>query len=92
MHTAAERKLSRHEDCEVTYDEALFEALRAWRKAEADGASVPAFVVFTDATLLAIAEAVPTSEQDLLRLPGIGQSKVKKYGGGVLGVIEEHRG
>ena len=92
LHTAAERKLSRHEDCEVTYDEALFEALRTWRKAEADGASVPAFVVFTDATLLAIAEAVPTSEQDLLRLPGIGQSKVKKYGGGVLGVIEEHRG
>lgn len=87
LHSAAERKLSRHEDCEVDYDEALFEELRAWRKAVAEESKVPAFVVFTDATLLAIAEAVPTTTAELLRLPGIGQSKVSRYGESVLEVI-----
>ena len=92
LHTAAERKLNRHEDCEVDYDEALFEALRAWRKQVADEASVPAFVVFTDATLQAIAEAAPSSTPELLRLPGIGQSKATKYGPGALAVIRDHQG
>lgn len=90
LHTPAERKLSRHEGCEVPYDEALFEALRTWRKQVADETKMPAFVVFTDATLQAIAEAVPTSEQALLKLPGIGASKVAKYGDGVLGIIASH--
>ena len=92
LHTAAERKLSRHEDCEVDYDEELFEELRRWRKQVADDAKVPAFVVFTDATLLAIAEAEPTDEAGLLQLPGIGRSKVTKYGPGALEVIRSHRG
>lgn len=87
LHSAAERKLSRHEDCVVTYDEALFEDLRRWRKQVADEASVPAFVVFTDATLQAIAEAEPSTKAELLRLPGIGQAKVSRYGEDVLKVI-----
>ncbi|AQP44576.1 ATP-dependent DNA helicase UvrD2 [Tessaracoccus flavus] len=92
LHTPAEKKLSRHEHCEVDYDEALFEALRDWRKQVAAEASVPAFVVFTDATLQAIAEAVPSTQQDLLRLPGIGHTKVSRYGDGALDVIRSHRG
>lgn len=91
LHTAAERKLSRHDDCEVPYDEALFEALRTWRKKVADDTLMPAFVVFTDATLQAIAEAAPTTHQGLLKLPGIGASKVSKYGDGVLEVIARHQ-
>jgi DNA helicase-2/ATP-dependent DNA helicase PcrA len=89
LESAAERKLSRHQGCEVDYDEELFERLRAWRKATADEAKVPAFVVFTDATLQAIAEAVPRDEAALLRLPGIGQAKVSKYGSFLLAVIDE---
>lgn len=92
LHTAAERKLSRHETCEVNYDESLFEALRAWRKQTAEEASVPAFVVFTDATLQAIAEAEPTTTAQLLKLPGIGQTKATRYGAGALGVIRNHQG
>lgn len=91
LHTAGERKLSRHEDCEVPYDEELFEALRAWRKSVADEAKVPAFVVFTDATLQAIAEATPSDAAELLRLPGIGQAKVTRYGQGALETIALHR-
>lgn len=92
LHTAAERKLSRHEECEVSYDEALFEALRAWRKSVAEATGMPAFVVFTDATLQAIAEAAPSNEAELLTLPGIGRAKMSKYGEEALAVIRQHQG
>ena len=52
----AEKKRGRCDDCPASYDEELFERLRAWRKERADEESVPAFVVFTDATLQLIAE------------------------------------
>ena len=82
--------MSRHEDCEATHDEALMQALKRWRKETADTASVPAFVVFTDATLQAVAEAEPTTRQQLLKLPGIGTVKVDRYGQECLKVVAEH--
>lgn len=88
--TPAERKLRRHESCELPVDEALYEDLRSWRKRTADADSVPAFVVFTDATLLAIAEAKPSDEQELLQLPGVGRRKIGKYGEGLLEVLAQH--
>lgn len=91
LHSAAERKLARHEHCEVTYDEELFEALRAWRKQVAEEIRMPAFVVFTDATLQAIAEFEPTSRAQLLKLPGIGTVKAQRYGDGALEVIRLHQ-
>lgn len=92
LHSAAERKLARHEDCEVTYDEALFEALRDWRKQVAEKIRMPAFVVFTDATLQAIAEFAPDSHAQLLKLPGIGMVKADRYGEGALEVVRAHQG
>lgn len=88
--TGRERKLKRHLDCPSTYDEALFDALKAWRKATADEASVPAFVVFTDATLMAIAEALPSDRAALGRVGGVGPAKLEKYAEAVLGVLAEH--
>ncbi|MDO5736563.1 MAG: ATP-dependent DNA helicase UvrD2 [Propionibacteriaceae bacterium] len=90
LHSSAERKLNRHVDCEATHDEALLLALKRWRKETADAASVPAFVVFTDATLQAVAEAEPTSTRELLKLSGIGTVKVERYGQECLTVIAEH--
>lgn len=88
--TAAERKLRHHEECELPIDQQLFEELKAWRSSTAQELSVPAFVVFTDATLMAIAEAKPADEQSLLAIPGIGRSKLAKHGAAVLAVIREH--
>ncbi len=85
--TAAERKLRHCSHCEVHVDLALFERLREWRKKTADEASVPAFVVFTDATLTAIAADRPTSSTALLQIPGIGQVKVDRYGEDLLEVV-----
>jgi DNA helicase II / ATP-dependent DNA helicase PcrA len=65
----------------------LFERLRAWRSATASSASVPAYVVFTDATLQAIAETRPATLRELAGLPGIGSRKLDLYGADVLAAI-----
>jgi DNA helicase II / ATP-dependent DNA helicase PcrA len=84
---AAEKKRGRCSDCPASYDEELFERLRVWRKERADAESVPAFVVFTDATLQLIAEQRPTSPAALLRISGVGPAKLERYGDGVLEVV-----
>jgi DNA helicase-2/ATP-dependent DNA helicase PcrA len=78
------RKLGRCEDCPSSYDEALFERLREWRTEQARTQSVPAYVVFTDATLVALAEARPATERALLAVPGVGRTKLERYGADVL--------
>ncbi|WP_245933293.1 ATP-dependent DNA helicase UvrD2 [Arthrobacter livingstonensis] len=85
--TGAERKIGRCSTCPAGYDEAVFEELRAWRLKEATTAEVPAFVVFTDATLMAIAEAAPQDLQALSALPGVGPSKLERYGEAVLEIV-----
>ncbi|MBD2758236.1 ATP-dependent DNA helicase UvrD2 [Yimella sp. cx-573] len=87
LYLAAERKIGRCGDCPSTYDEATFEELRTWRKALADRLRVPAFVVFTDATLIAIAEHEPADERALAKISGVGVRKLATYGPSVLGVL-----
>jgi DNA helicase-2/ATP-dependent DNA helicase PcrA len=87
--SGAERKVGRCSQCPPTYEEQTFNALREWRKEVALSAEVPAFVVFTDATLTAIAEARPVSLEELARLAGVGPSKLEKYGEAVLAVLVE---
>ena len=85
--TPSEKKIGRCGDCPASYDEALFERLREWRLARAADDSVPAFVVFTDATLQLIAEYRPSDERGLLKISGVGASKLAKYGDDVLAVL-----
>ncbi|CAN5530483.1 ATP-dependent DNA helicase UvrD2 [soil metagenome] len=85
--TVTERKIGRCSACPSTYDEALFESLRQWRSETAKAASVPAFVVFTDATLTAIAEQTPADQAGLAEIVGIGQRKLDLYGHDVLGIL-----
>jgi DNA helicase-2/ATP-dependent DNA helicase PcrA len=85
--TAAERNRGYCADCPVPYDEGVFEALRGWRKVRAEAEQVPAYVVFSDATLEAIAEVKPADPAGLARLHGIGPAKLEKYGADVLEVL-----
>ena len=85
--TVPERKVGRCSTCPSTYDEELFEELRSWRSETAKAESVPAYVVFTDLTLQAIAEVRPTSSQQLLSITGIGRTKQEKYGDAVLELL-----
>jgi ATP-dependent DNA helicase RecQ len=68
-------------------DQALFEALRAWRASEAKAQHVPPYVIFHDRTLAEIAAAKPGSRAALARLNGVGEAKLAHYGEAVLEVV-----
>ncbi|OFL24383.1 ATP-dependent DNA helicase [Corynebacterium sp. HMSC062A03] len=92
LSSPAEKVLGRHEWCEYEGDEDVFNALRAWRASVAKGSQVPAYVVFSDATLQAISEALPANEAELLDISGVGPSKLERYGAEVLQIIASSRG
>src|SRR5579863_2248176 len=69
--------------------EAVFERLRAWRGATAKEQGVPAYVVFHDATMRAIAVASPSSLAELAQISGVGEAKLAKYGASVLELLAE---
>jgi len=85
--SSRERNRGYCQDCPVPYDEELFELLRSWRKEQADAQSVPAFVVFSDATLEALAEVKPTDRQALQSINGIGKAKLEKYADELLSLL-----
>ncbi|SKA49457.1 ATP-dependent DNA helicase RecQ [Enterovibrio nigricans] len=72
------------------YDKKLFAKLRKLRKAIADEEDIPPYVVFNDATLIEMAEMIPTSQGEMLAVNGVGQRKFEKYGDVFLDVIEDH--
>ena len=61
--------------------------LKEWRRQEAADQKLPAYCVFTDATLIAIAEARPENTKDLIKVQGLGRTKADKYGEHVLAII-----
>ncbi|MEV6023475.1 ATP-dependent DNA helicase UvrD2 [Streptomyces sp. NPDC052036] len=83
---AGEMKLMRCDDCPSDMDEGLYERLREWRAQQAQRSGQPAFCVFTDRTLIAIAEAAPDDEGELARIPGVGVRKLNRYGADVLAI------
>ncbi|GAA3201493.1 DNA helicase RecQ [Microbacterium terregens] len=68
-------------------DRPLFESLREWRAGVAKEQGMPAYIVFGDATLRALAEQRPASLADLDGITGIGAKKREAYGSAVLAVI-----
>lgn len=85
--TPAQRVVQRCDDCPSPANMDVYEALRQWRSATAHAQEVPAYIIFTDATLLAIAEQLPTDEAGLLNISGIGPVKVERFGAELLAVI-----
>ncbi|MFF5535689.1 ATP-dependent DNA helicase UvrD2 [Streptomyces cinerochromogenes] len=83
---AGEMKLMRCEDCPSDMDEGLYERLRDWRAVQAERSGQPDFCVFTDRTLMAIAEACPESSAELARIPGVLSRKLRSYGADVLAI------
>jgi ATP-dependent DNA helicase RecQ len=68
-------------------DRAMFESLREWRAGQAREQGVPAYIVFGDATLRALAEHRPSSLDQLSGISGVGQKKLDAYGEQVLEVL-----
>jgi ATP-dependent DNA helicase RecQ len=68
------------DDFDGELDAQLFMALKALRKSLADARGVPAYIIFSDATLVRMAETRPRSETELLEIPGVGPKKLEQYG------------
>lgn len=83
--------LGRCADCPSDLDEELLIALKDWRRERAQAKQVPAFVVFSDKTLTAIAEQRPTDNAALVSISGIGASKLAEYGDDIIGLIKNRR-
>ncbi len=65
----------------------LLSALKAWRRDEARARNLPAYVIFHDATLAAIADARPADLAQLGRIPGVGDAKLARHGDAILGIL-----
>ncbi|WP_435275570.1 DNA helicase RecQ [Psychrobium sp. nBUS_13] len=73
------------------YDEVLFAKLRTLRKTIADAQGVPPYVVFNDASLAEMAEQQPQTPYELLRVNGVGERKLEKFGDDFLALIREYQ-
>ncbi|GGA08097.1 DNA helicase RecQ [Dyella caseinilytica] len=94
--TRPARRASRRRDSQLVtgaslgieaYEQPLWDALRALRARLAKQHGVPAYVIFHDATLLAMLRAMPENEDDLAGISGVGEAKLKRYGRDFLDVI-----
>ena len=68
-----------------------FDRLREVRKKIADAQRVPAYIVFNDKTLQAMAARLPATPAELLQVPGMGPAKLERYGSVFLEVLQELR-
>ncbi len=82
------RKVAKPKTINFVYDSSLFERLRKLRKSLADAAGVPPYIVFNDVTLAQMAAEAPQTEQQFLKISGVGESKLKNYGAQFLAEIQ----
>ena len=71
-------------------DSPLLADLKAWRRDKVRASNAPAYTVFDDKTLAAIANHLPRTERQLLDVPGIGPVKLSRYGDEVLAIVAKH--
>jgi ATP-dependent DNA helicase RecQ len=86
----AERVRTKGKKETIEYNNALFAILRQKRKAMADEAGVPPYVIFSDRTLIEMAAYYPQSSKSLLNIAGVGQAKLENYGDAFLEVIKTY--
>jgi ATP-dependent DNA helicase RecQ len=75
---------------EIECDEELFERLRALRRRIADERDVPAYIIFSDATLREMAQACPQNKNEFAQIGGVGQQKLKEFAEPFLAEIREY--
>ena len=75
---------------EGAYDSTLFEALRKWRRGEAEERHVPPYVIFSDRTLREVARLQPTNLTALRGIYGIGDAKLEQFGEAIVTRVREH--
>jgi ATP-dependent DNA helicase RecQ len=88
---SAARRPGTRESVPSSGDAELVARLRAWRAARARALGKPAYVVFGDKTLHALAAARPGTAEDLLAVPGIGPAKAASFGAELLALVQADR-
>jgi DNA helicase-2/ATP-dependent DNA helicase PcrA len=91
LSTASQRTARRCGTCPPRCSPGMLRALQGWRATTARAAAVPGYVVLSDATLEAIAEAEPRDIGELARVPGVGPVKLARYGAEVLAAVRAAR-
>jgi len=89
--TPAAIMLRRCESCAGDVNEELLLALKSWRTEMAREQKMPPYIIFSDNTLVAIAEMLPEDEAALIAIPGIGARKLEQYGPDVLELVRQSR-
>ena len=67
----------------------LFNKLKLWRKEKANILGIKPYIIFSDSTLIELANKVPKDKEQLLRIRGMGEKKFEKYGDEVLNIINK---
>ncbi|MCW2496650.1 ATP-dependent DNA helicase UvrD2 [Jatrophihabitans sp.] len=86
-HDAVTKQPKRRTQAPEAADAELFARLRTWRRAQAEAQRVPPYVIFSDATLVAIADAKPGSRAAMARIAGVGPVKLDRYAEPLLAVL-----
>jgi ATP-dependent DNA helicase RecQ len=81
---------AKHRAGEIGCDEALFEKLRQLRKRLADEQSIPPYIIFSDVALRQMARFYPQTEADFSRISGVGEKKLREFGGVFMAEIAAH--
>ncbi len=68
-------------------DDPIFDALKQWRTEQAKTTNVPPYVIMHDSTLIALAQARPRTEDDLIGIAGMGEKRREKYGHAIVEII-----
>ncbi|MDU1313768.1 MAG: DNA helicase RecQ [Clostridium septicum] len=76
------------ENEEKIVDKELFSKLRIWRKERAIRENIKPYIIFSDATLIELANKKPKDKDELLNIRGLGEKKFERYGEDVLGIIK----
>lgn len=85
---AARRKKQNAAEIDVKAGDSLMDQLRALRTRLARQASLPPYMIFSDATLMELVRIKPSTRQELMEISGIGAVKLKKYGTDLLKILE----
>lgn len=75
---------------DISCDEPLFEKLRILRKELADSRDVPAYIIFSDVSLRAMARDYPVTEREFSNIPGVGAKKLNEFGAPFMDAILKH--
>ena len=88
--TKSEKTSSKNNSESLPFDKDLFEILKNVRKKIADISNVPPFVIFSDVSLKQMSTYYPTNVDSMLKISGVGNLKLEKYGNDFIKVIQEY--